>query len=339
MFLEKLSLEGLVVNITKSWCKYHLSDVAGKYTVQWAGRQWYQNTRLRKSDVGSRFRQFHVVNHESINVIFFVLLTLSRGKWASSVNKLLGITRRLLLFKLQHCGRLPLITRSRCWTRWIWLECYPSPYMKFSRLMSRTLRRTETLLVLQRGLRCSMSITFSFSSTLRCTWGLARRSTLGKEPFPPRCWWTRVNPCRPGIRRRGYQCRYSSSASVASSLRNPYQNAQWRTFRGKASCMLLLLTAHLTTARTDCAVCYLRYCRPCYDYMSTPTPGHISHASTAANSATAAIRNHVYDISGSELPLELNPAVLPLSSGNIPIFSYEEPITYVHIPLYVKLWT
>jgi len=27
--------------------------------------------------------------------------------------------------------------------------------------------------------------------------------------------------------------------------------------------MLLLLTAHLTTARTDCAVCYLRYCRRC----------------------------------------------------------------------------
>jgi len=49
--------------------------------------------------------------------------------------------------------------------------------------------------------------------------------------------------------------------------------------------------------------------------MSTPTPGHISHASTAANSAIAAIRNHVYDVSGSELPPELDPAVLALNPG------------------------
>jgi len=73
--------------------------------------------------------------------------------------------------------------------------------------------------------------------------------------------------------------------------------------------------------------------------MSTPTPGHISHASTAANSAIAAIRNHVYDVSGSELPPELDPAVLALSSGDTRIFCYEEPIAYVHIPLYDKLWT
>jgi hypothetical protein len=49
--------------------------------------------------------------------------------------------------------------------------------------------------------------------------------------------------------------------------------------------------------------------------MSTPTPGHISLASTAVNSATDAIRNHVYDISGSELPPEFDPAALALSSG------------------------
>jgi hypothetical protein len=34
VFVEKLSLEGLVVNVTKSWCEHHLSGVAGKYTVQ-----------------------------------------------------------------------------------------------------------------------------------------------------------------------------------------------------------------------------------------------------------------------------------------------------------------
>jgi hypothetical protein len=77
----------------------------------------------------------------------------------------------------------------------------------------------------------------------------------------------------------------------------------------------VLLTTHLTTARTDCAVCYLMYYRRCYDYMSTPTPEHISHASTAINSANDAIRNLVYDISGSELPPELDPRVMALSSG------------------------
>ena len=85
--------------------------------------------------------------------------------------------------------------------------------------------------------------------------------------------------------------------------------------------MLLLLTAHLTTARTDYAACYRTYGRRCYDYMSTPTPGHISHASTAANSGTAAIRNHVYDNSGSELPLELDPSILALNPGT-PVLSF-----------------
>ena len=192
-----------------------------------------------------------------------VMLTPWGVKRASLVSKCLRIVCGLASIQPQHCDHLPMTARPRCWMRCMWLGCNQSPYIKFSTIMSRKMRRAEILLVLQRGLRCSMSITFSFSSTLRCIWGLARRSTLGKESFPLRYWWTRVNPCRPGIRRRGYRCRYSSNVSVASSLKNPYQNAQWRTLRGKASCMLLLLTAHLTTARTDCAVCYLRYCRRC----------------------------------------------------------------------------
>ena len=54
----------------------------------------------------------------------------------------------------------------------------------------------------------------------------------------------------------------------------------------------------------------MTYYKRCYDYTSTPTPGHISHASTAVNSANAAIRNHVCNISGSQLPLELDSAVM-----------------------------
>jgi hypothetical protein len=90
--------------------------------------------------------------------------------------------------------------------------------------------------------------------------------------------------------------------------------------------MSLLLTAHLTTARTDCAVCCLTFARRRYDYMSTPTPEYISHTSTDAHSATAAIRDHVHDISGSELPLELDPPVLALNPGQ-----YNVPYTRVKI--------
>jgi hypothetical protein len=100
---------------------------------------------------------------------------------------MLRIIRQLLLFKPQQCDRLPMTARPRCWMRWIWLGCNQSPYIKFSTIMSRTMRWAEILLVLERGLCCSMSKPFSFSSTLRCTWGLfstafcARKRTLSSQ--------------------------------------------------------------------------------------------------------------------------------------------------------------
>jgi len=190
-------------------------------------------------------------------------------------NKLLRIIWRLLLFKLQHRGQLPMIARSRCWTRWIWLGYYPSPYIKFSRLMSRTLRRAEILLVLLCELRCSMSITFSFSSTILCTLCLAWRFTLGKELFPPRYWWTRVKPCRSGIRRRGYRCRYFSSASVASSLQNPYPKytsaySSWESVR-------YIVTSHCTLNDSTNWLC-----RVLYDVLQTLLQLH-EHAHARAH--------------------------------------------------------
>jgi len=35
VFVEEHSLRVLAVHLAKSWCKYHLSDVAGKCTDQW----------------------------------------------------------------------------------------------------------------------------------------------------------------------------------------------------------------------------------------------------------------------------------------------------------------
>ena len=70
VFVEEHSLRVLAVHLAKIWHKYHLSDVAGKCTDQSVGRQWHHTTRLRKSDVGSCFRQFHEDYHNPINGSF-----------------------------------------------------------------------------------------------------------------------------------------------------------------------------------------------------------------------------------------------------------------------------
>jgi len=234
---------------------------------------------------------------------------------ASSVSKRLRIVWGLASIQPQQCGRLPMTGRTRCWMRWIWLGCNQAPYVKFSTIMNRTMRRAEILLVLERGLCCSMSITFFFSSTLRCTWGLfstafcARKGTLSSQGL--------VNTSEPmSIRNSTSKIslpiffKRVGGVVVAKPVHKMHIGLLFVRKRHIRS-----LTAHLTTARPDCAVCYLTYCRRCYDYMITPTPGHISHASTAAHSANAAIRNHAYDISGLELPLELDPSVLALNPG------------------------
>ena len=63
VFVEENSLSVLAVHLAKIWRKYHLSDVAGKCTDQSGGHEWHHTTRLRKSDVGSCFRQFHEDYH------------------------------------------------------------------------------------------------------------------------------------------------------------------------------------------------------------------------------------------------------------------------------------
>ena len=70
VFVEEHSLRVLAVHLGNSWRKYHLSDVAGKCTDQSAGHQLHHTTRLRKSDVGSCFRQFHEDFHDPINGSF-----------------------------------------------------------------------------------------------------------------------------------------------------------------------------------------------------------------------------------------------------------------------------
>jgi hypothetical protein len=167
------------------------------------------------------------------------------------------------------------------------------------------MRRAEILLVLQRGLRCSVSIMFCvFLHTLLylrfITAVYAQKEALSShglvntsEPMSIRDSTSKVSS--PIFFKR------VSGVVVAKPVHKMHIGL---LFVGKRH--VCSLTAQLTRARTDCAVCYLTYCRRCYSYKSTPTPGHISQVSTAAHSANAAIRNHVYDISGSEVPLELD---------------------------------
>ena len=70
MLVEENSLRVLAVHLAKCWRKYHLSDIAGKCMDQSVGHQLHNTTRLRKSDVGSCFWQFHEDFDEPINGSF-----------------------------------------------------------------------------------------------------------------------------------------------------------------------------------------------------------------------------------------------------------------------------
>ena len=227
----------------------------------------------------------------------------------------------------------------RCWTRWIWLGCNQSPYIKLSRLMSRKMRRQEIHIVVVRGLRCSMSITFSFSSTLRCAWGLARRFTLGKETFLPRNWWTRVNPCRSGIRRRGYRCRYSSSTSVASSLQTPYTKctlaySSWESgmYIVTSHCTLNDSTNWLHRVLSDVLQALLLL----HEYAHAKA--HLSRFDCCSFSNRCDSEARVWHF-WLRIAYGIRSCSSRLKFWDTCIFFYEEPIAYVLIPLYFKLCT
>ena len=99
MFVDEHSLRVLAVHLAKIWCKYHLSDVAGKCADQSVSHEWHHTTRLRKSDVGSCFRQFHEDYHDPINGIFLYCWPPLRVKWTLSVNKILHIIWELELIQ------------------------------------------------------------------------------------------------------------------------------------------------------------------------------------------------------------------------------------------------
>ena len=69
VFVQEHSASVLALHLAKRRSKYHLSDVAGKCTKQSIGHQWHHTIRIRKSDVGSCFRQFHEEYHDPINGI------------------------------------------------------------------------------------------------------------------------------------------------------------------------------------------------------------------------------------------------------------------------------
>jgi hypothetical protein len=50
LFVEEHALRGRAGHVAKSWFKYHLSDIPGRCTVQWASHHWHHTTHLWKSD-------------------------------------------------------------------------------------------------------------------------------------------------------------------------------------------------------------------------------------------------------------------------------------------------
>ena len=126
------------------------------------------------------------------------------------------------LIQRHKSNRLHMSTSSRCWTHWMWYGYIPSVNSVHQTLMHGIRRWAEISLLLVRGLRCTMSIMCSSSSTFRCTWRSPCWFTLGKEPFSRRCCCTWVNTRLSGIRCQGYRSRYSSTAAVVLPLQNPY---------------------------------------------------------------------------------------------------------------------
>jgi hypothetical protein len=163
---------------------------------------------------------------------FLVLFTPSRVKWASPVNKTLRITCRLELIQRIWYGYTPSVNSFR------------------QTLMRGIRRRAEIVFVLVRGLRCTMSIMCSSSSTFRGTWHSAWRFTLGKETFLADVdvkKWTHV--CQSFVVEdivadilRHHQWCYSCKPRT----RNAYRH----TLRRKITCLHLLLTAKLSQHKT-----------------------------------------------------------------------------------------
>ena len=67
VFVEQHSLRVLAVHNAKRWRKYPVSHVAEKCTDRSVGLHWHHITRLRKSDNGSCFRQYHEDYQDPIN--------------------------------------------------------------------------------------------------------------------------------------------------------------------------------------------------------------------------------------------------------------------------------
>jgi hypothetical protein len=157
VFVEERSLRGLAVHVAKRWHEYHLSDVAVRCTVQWAGHHWHHTTRLRKSDVGSYFQLFHEDYHDPVNWSF-CYYWLHRG-WngPTSVDEMLRIIWGLALMQWHSSVGFPC-------PQVLDAEC--AGYGKdtvllyvcdvLHSLICGTLRRARVLCMLARGFRRSV---------------------------------------------------------------------------------------------------------------------------------------------------------------------------------------
>jgi hypothetical protein len=150
----------------------------------------------------------------------------------------------LALIQCQHSNRVPVSTGSGCWMQWIWYGYNFFVCNILQPVMCGTVRWAEIRCVLVHGLCSTLSVMFSSSTTFCCTWRSARWFTLRKEPFSQRYWWTQVNTSRSGVRRRGYCCRYSTTAWCC--CKTCTLNAYPFIFHWKTACLQLLLTVHFS---------------------------------------------------------------------------------------------
>ena len=110
--------------------------------------------------------------------------------------------------------------------------------------MREILRWAEFLLVLVRGILCSMSVMLSSSSTFRCTYLTFSTAIYVRKKNP------RAHTRRTETRLQEHCCRYSKTAAVALPFQNRTQNAHRHILHIKSSRLRLLAKAHLSQKET-----------------------------------------------------------------------------------------
>lgn len=195
----------------------------------------------------------------------------------------------LVLIQYQNSSWLDMFGGSRCWIHWILYEYCPVCNIDQT-LMHRVLRWLEILCVLLvHGLRCTMSVMVSSSSTFHCTSCSVLWFTVGRDLFSCRYWWN-MNTHQSGIRPQGYHCWYSSARHY--HFKTHKQNAYLSILHRNTSPLQLHHTVHLPQDEmAHCVLSHVILALLLHEYIHVwVCPLHI----TTANIVSVADGTHVY---------------------------------------------